>query len=113
MKQAKIAIIVIGLLVGGFFIVKSITSGGPALDSRIELVDITTGKIIRADRRSIPGFPALNDEMKPVVFPIERRDGTIYIRSGLEGLLREIVEAQSLTQNDLVVDLDTFVVSDR
>jgi hypothetical protein len=113
MKQAKIAIIVIGLLVGGFFVVQAITSGGPALDGRLELVDISTGEITRADRASIPGFPALNADGKALLVPIERRDDQIYIRSGLENLVREIVTAQSLSPDAIAVDLNTFAVRDR
>ncbi|MFU8829870.1 MAG: hypothetical protein ACNA8P_10625 [Phycisphaerales bacterium] len=113
MKQAKIAIIVIGLLVGGFFIFRSLSNRGPSLDGRIEMVDITTGQIIRADRRTIPGFPALNGDRKAVVLPIERRDGQVYIRSGLENLVNDIIARDSLSPTDVVVDLETYSVRTR
>jgi len=113
MKQAKIAIIVIGLLLGGFLIFKSLGSSTTALDGRIEVVDITTGEISRLDRRSVPGFPALNKDRKAVVLPIERREGQIYIRSGLENLVREIMERQSLSADQIVVDPETYAVTHR
>lgn len=113
MKQAKIAIIVIGLLLGGYLAFKAITSGGSKLDDRIEMVDIVTGEIIRAERKSVPGFPALNADRQQVVLPTERRDGNVYIRSGQENLVAEIIARDGLNPDEIAVDLETFQVRTR
>ena len=110
MKQAKIAIIVVCLLVGGYLAFKAITSGGARLDDQIEMVDIVSGEIVRAKREDTPGFPALNKDRKQLLLPIERRDGKIYIRSGQENLVAQIVQRDGLSPDDIAVDLESYEV---
>lgn len=109
MKQAKIAIIVIGLLVGGFFIVKSITSGGSAFDGSPRVINVLTGKVFSMDHNQLSVIPYPDDENRRVILPATRgEDGSWVVASDYRSAIAGILKREQLTEADLAIDPQTF-----
>ncbi len=95
-KPWQLAVIVIGLLVGGGLIAwQGLTSKEVSLADSIMLVDVTTGEIFQAPLptgRTV-GFPAKNPKTgKETLLPATQVDGKWFVGSRYREFVKDIVQ---------------------
>ena len=111
MKQAKIAIIVVCLLVAGFLVYKTITGGPPTLDNASRVINIVTGEVKVMDRRDMPVIPYPDSEGRRVILPVFRdEEGDWSVAERFRASIPQILEDENLTEADLAIDLTSFSV---
>ncbi len=109
MKQAKIAIIVIGLLVGGFFIFRAVTAGGSAFDGSPRVINVLTGEVFSMDHNRLSVIPYPDDQKRRVILPASRdENGDWVVASDYRSAIPAILEREQLTEADLAIDPQTF-----
>jgi len=114
MKQAKIAIIVIGLLIGGFLIFRSLNSGGSAFDGSPRVINVLTGEITRMEHSRLSVIPFPDSQNRRVLLPAMRNeDGAWVVATDYRSSIPAILEREQLTEADLAIDPQTFALKSR
>jgi hypothetical protein len=109
MKQAKIAIIVIGLLVGGFLIFRFFGSGGSAFDSSPRVINVLTGELSRMEHSRLSVIPYPDSEDRRVILPAMRNEEGVWVVAEVyRSSIPMILEREQLTEADLAIDPQTF-----
>ncbi|MFG0294121.1 MAG: hypothetical protein ACIAQF_02810 [Phycisphaerales bacterium JB065] len=111
MKQAKIAIIVVCLLVGGFLVFKTITSGPRTLDNASRVINIVTGEIKVMDRDEMMVIPYPDAEGRRVILPAVRNDENNWsVAERFRASIPKIMDDENLSEADLAIDLASFSI---
>ncbi|MGP1309099.1 MAG: hypothetical protein ACTS27_02745 [Phycisphaerales bacterium] len=107
-KAAKIAIIVVGLLVGlgatGWFL---LSRDSNPLPSGQLLVHVQTGEVKSVKRESLRLLPAPDDDGNRLWYPAIREGGRVYVIERYQGYLVDQLQGRS----DLQVNFETFEVA--
>lgn len=111
MKQAKIAIIVIGLLVGGFLIFRSLTASNTAFDGSPRVINVLTGELTRMEHSQLSVIPYPDSQDRRVILPaVRNEDGAWAVAPRYRASIPAILEREQLTEADLAVDPQTFAL---
>lgn len=111
MKQAKVAIIVVCLLLAGFLLYRTITGGPPTLDNASRVINIVTGEVEVMDRRDMAVIPYPDDQGRRVILPAFRDDdGNWSVAERFRASVPQILEAENLAESDLAIDMTSYSV---